>query len=63
MKCGADKLSNANISKLLFVKIEQGGTQLAKCPCCVAMTHGGLIFTILLVTVFRVVVGVMQRSQ
>jgi len=31
MKCGVDKLSNANISKLLFVKIEQGGTQLAQC--------------------------------
>jgi len=29
MKCGVDKLSNANISKLLFVKIEQGGTELA----------------------------------
>jgi len=29
MKCGADKLSNANISKLLFVNIEQGGSQLA----------------------------------
>jgi len=30
MKCDVDKLSNANISKLLFVKIEQGGTQLAR---------------------------------
>ena len=29
MKC--DKLSNANISKLLFVNIEQGETQLASC--------------------------------
>jgi len=29
MKCGVDKLSNVNISKLLFVKLEQGGTQLA----------------------------------
>jgi len=29
MKCGVDKLSNANISKLLFVNIEQGVTQLA----------------------------------
>jgi len=29
MTCGADKLSNANISELLFVKIEEGGTQLA----------------------------------
>jgi len=31
MKCGVDKLSNANISKLLFVKTEQGATPLAKC--------------------------------
>jgi len=31
MKCGVDKLSNADISKLLFVNIEQGGTQLAIC--------------------------------
>jgi len=29
MKCGVDKLSNTNISKLLFVKIEQSRTQLA----------------------------------
>ena len=40
MKCGVDKLSNTNMSKLLFVKIEQGGTHLAKCVCNIVVRCG-----------------------
>jgi len=39
MECGVDKLSNANISKLLFVKIEQRGTQLATCVWLIVMVY------------------------
>jgi len=67
MKCGVDKLSNANISKLLFVNIEQGGTQLTRCSSFIyqiikhAVKHLVWLISCLLTAITILLTKVMQN--